>query len=59
MDRYYKRFVRDYIHYVDIIFCKSALIIAQLLEEGKGTYSSFHIRRLVGCLVCVFRITCL
>ena len=45
MDRYYKRFVRDYIHYIDIIFCKSAMIIHSLLEEGEGSYTSFHIRR--------------
>ncbi|KAJ1422622.1 GDP-fucose protein O-fucosyltransferase-domain-containing protein [Ochromonadaceae sp. CCMP2298] len=44
MDRYYKRFVRDYVHYIDVIFCKSALIINALRTEG-GTYSAFHIRR--------------
>ena len=22
MDRYYKRFVRDNVHYIDVIFCK-------------------------------------
>ena len=45
MDRYYKRFVRDYVHYVDLIFCKASLIIAALQYEGNGSYSSFHIRR--------------
>jgi hypothetical protein len=45
MDRYYKRFVRDYVHYIDIIFCKSAKIINKLLELGNGSYSSFHVRR--------------
>lgn len=45
MDRYYKRFVRNFVHYVDLIFCKSALIINKLLEEGNGYYTSFHVRR--------------
>jgi hypothetical protein len=45
MDRYYKRFVRDFVHYTDTIFCKAAIIIHKLREEGHGIYSSFHIRR--------------
>jgi hypothetical protein len=45
MDRYYKRFVRDFVHYTDTIFCKAAIIINKLNEEGHGIYSSFHIRR--------------
>ncbi len=45
MDRYYKRFVRDYVRYVDTIFCKAAIIIDKLLKEGDGVYSSFHVRR--------------
>eukprot|EP01038_Epipyxis_sp_PR26KG_P012435 gene12435-16679_t len=45
MDRYFKRFVRDYVHYTDIIFCKAALIISELKRLGNGSYSSFHIRR--------------
>eukprot|EP01035_Chromulina_nebulosa_P018978 gene18978-24790_t len=45
MDRYYKRFVRDYVHYVDTIFCKAAVIIKHLLDEGNGSFTSFHIRR--------------
>lgn len=44
-EKYYKRFVRDFIHYVDLIFCKAALIINQILIDGGGSYSSFHIRR--------------
>ena len=36
---------RDYVHYIDVIFCKAALIINSLLKEGNGSYSSFHIRR--------------
>lgn len=47
MDRYYKRFVRDFVHYTDTIFCKAAIIINKLKEEGKGEYSAFHIRRYV------------
>lgn len=45
MDHYYKRFIRDYVHYIDIIFCKAAMIINKLLIDGNGRYSSFHIRR--------------
>lgn len=46
MDRYYKRFVRDFVHYTDVIFCKAAIIINELQKEGKnGIYSAFHIRR--------------
>ena len=45
MDRYYKRFVRDFVHYVDVIFCKAAQIIQSLLDESGGVYSSFHVRR--------------
>ena len=45
MDLLFKRFVRDYIHYIDIIFCKAAIIVSHLLHEGNGSYTSFHIRR--------------
>ena len=45
MDRFYKRFVRDYVHYIPVIFCKAALIIRSLLDEGSGVYSSWHVRR--------------
>ena len=46
MDRYYKRFVRDYVHYVDLIWCKAAKIIAKIQEEaGVNKYASFHVRR--------------
>jgi hypothetical protein len=47
MDKFYKRFIRDYVHYMDTIFCKAAVIVKHLLREGSGSYSSFHIRRLV------------
>jgi len=59
ISNYYKRFVRDHIHYNDIIYCTAAKIIRDLQEEGKslgfimngtnkesnGYYSSLHIRR--------------
>ena len=45
MDRYYKRFVRDYVHYLPTIFCKAAIITAHLRKEAGGQYSSFHVRR--------------
>ena len=54
MDRFFKRFVRDYVHYLPTIFCKGAVIIHLLRQEaaelagqsqGKGQYSSFHVRR--------------
>ncbi len=48
MDLLAKRLVRDSIHYVDLIFCKAAIIIDKLKKEAEksgGHYSSFHIRR--------------
>lgn len=45
MDRFYKRFVRDYVHYIDTIFCRAALIVDKLLAEGNGAYTAFHVRR--------------
>jgi hypothetical protein len=48
MDLYYKRFVRDYVHYTALIFCRAALIANSLLREerdGDGGYVAFHIRR--------------
>lgn len=45
MDRFYKRFVRDYVHYLPQIFCKAAIIVKHLRQEGGGVYSSFHVRR--------------
>lgn len=45
MDLFYKRFIRDYVHYLDEIFCKAAIIVNSLQNEGSGHYSSFHIRR--------------
>ena len=49
VDRLMKRFIRDYVHYVDLIFCKGAMIINELLKESEKKiiprYSAFHIRR--------------
>ena len=45
MDKVYKRFIRDYVHYIEVIFCKAAIIVDQLLREGNGTYTAFHVRR--------------
>lgn len=46
MDRYYKRFVRDFVHYKDSILCKAAMIIKKVKEEaGDAKFSSFHVRR--------------
>jgi hypothetical protein len=46
MDRYFKRFIRDTVHYQDHIFCKAAKIIAKLFEEAQGRdIVTFHIRR--------------
>jgi hypothetical protein len=38
MDRFYKRFIRDYVHYVPPVFCKAALIVNELLKEGDGSF---------------------
>lgn len=56
IDNYYKRFVRDFLHYTDKIFCAAGKIVRSLQieamergfvvdEEGGGGYSSLHIRR--------------
>ena len=56
LDNYYKRFVRDFIHYHDNIFCAAGKIIRLLQDEGKqrgfnvdaegaGGYSALHVRR--------------
>lgn len=45
MDRFFKRFIRDYVHYIDVIFCKGAKIINDLRQKHPGGYVSFHIRR--------------
>uniref|UniRef100_A0A7S2HX61 O-fucosyltransferase family protein n=1 Tax=Helicotheca tamesis TaxID=374047 RepID=A0A7S2HX61_9STRA len=56
IDNYYKRFVRDYMHYIDPIFCAAGKIIRSLQKESNdrgftldhengGGYSSLHVRR--------------
>ena len=55
-DHFYKRFVRDFLHYHDSIYCAAGKIVLELQEESKkrgfeidleggGGYSSFHVRR--------------
>lgn len=46
-DKYHKRFVRDFVRYVDVIFCKAAVMVADLItnKSHNGKYTSFHIRR--------------
>jgi hypothetical protein len=43
IDNYYKRFVRDFLHYVDGIYCAAGKIVHTLNAEG--TWSSLHVRR--------------
>jgi hypothetical protein len=49
VDRLVKRFVRDYVHYMDVIFCKAGYIINKLEEEAATLtvpgFSTFHTRR--------------
>jgi hypothetical protein len=56
IDNYFKRFVRDFLHYNDRIFCAAGKIVRaiqqeaiqrgfSLDEEGGGGYSSLHVRR--------------
>lgn len=55
-DNYYKRFIRDFIHYKDEIFCAAGKVINLIQEEGKhigfnvddegaGGFSALHVRR--------------
>ena len=45
-DRFYKRWVRDRLHYHEDLFCAAAKIIDALRAEfGHDEFSSFHIRR--------------
>jgi len=56
IDNFYKRFVRDFLHYHDAIFCAAGKIVKALQAEcakrgfnpdaeGAGGYSALHIRR--------------
>eukprot|EP00904_Undaria_pinnatifida_P005053 jgi/Undpi1/1678/HiC_scaffold_11.g05068.m1 len=45
-DRYYKRLLRDMVHYPEEVYCKASQVVALLREEDpSGSFSSFHIRR--------------
>jgi hypothetical protein len=43
IDNYYKRFVRDFLHYKDELYCAAGKIIHALNAEGP--WSSLHVRR--------------
>mmetsp|Transcript_7537 Transcript_7537/g.16351 ORF Transcript_7537/g.16351 Transcript_7537/m.16351 type:complete len:658 (+) Transcript_7537:255-2228(+) len=54
VDHYVKRFVRDFLHYVDPIFCAAGRVIEMLEAEaikngsfrgGEPKYSALHVRR--------------
>lgn len=49
IDHYFKRFVRDFMHYGDNIFCTAGKIIRALEEEaakeGGTSFSALHVRR--------------
>jgi hypothetical protein len=56
IDNYYKRFVRDFLHYHDTIYCAAGKIVKALQleatqrgfstdENGGGGFSAMHIRR--------------
>lgn len=45
MDHFFKRFVRDYVHYQRDMMCRAALIVHKLMVEGNGSFIAFHIRR--------------
>eukprot|EP00574_Skeletonema_japonicum_P000644 CAMPEP_0201741772 /NCGR_PEP_ID=MMETSP0593-20130828/46982_1 /ASSEMBLY_ACC=CAM_ASM_000672 /TAXON_ID=267983 /ORGANISM="Skeletonema japonicum, Strain CCMP2506" /LENGTH=594 /DNA_ID=CAMNT_0048236111 /DNA_START=117 /DNA_END=1902 /DNA_ORIENTATION=+ len=49
VDHYYKRFVRDFMHYGDNIFCTAGKIVRALEEEaakaGGTSFSAIHVRR--------------
>jgi hypothetical protein len=56
VDHYYKRFVRDFLHYHDTIFCAAGKVVKAVQAEavkrgfkvddsGGSAYSSMHIRR--------------
>ena len=44
IDNFYKRFVRDFLHYKDQIYCAAGKIVHALNAEGRE-WSSLHIRR--------------
>ena len=44
IDNHYKRFVRDFLHYKDNIYCAAGKVINALNREGKE-WSTLHVRR--------------
>jgi hypothetical protein len=55
-DHYYKRFVRDFLHYHDSIYCAAGKVVKAVQaegvargfvvdDEGAGAYSALHVRR--------------
>jgi len=52
LDHYFKRFVRDFLHYTDTIWCAAGKVLHMLEEETKKStgsgnpgFSSMHVRR--------------
>jgi hypothetical protein len=46
IDNHYKRFVRDFLHYHDVIFCAAGKIVNSLQNmAGIGGFSTMHVRR--------------
>eukprot|EP00538_Stauroneis_constricta_P000684 CAMPEP_0119551132 /NCGR_PEP_ID=MMETSP1352-20130426/4475_1 /TAXON_ID=265584 /ORGANISM="Stauroneis constricta, Strain CCMP1120" /LENGTH=528 /DNA_ID=CAMNT_0007597141 /DNA_START=65 /DNA_END=1651 /DNA_ORIENTATION=+ len=50
-DLWMKRFVRDHVHYIDVVQCTAARVVAAVRERARqngekdGIFDSFHIRR--------------
>eukprot|EP00536_Pseudo-nitzschia_multiseries_P016290 jgi/Psemu1/247440/estExt_Genewise1.C_10660005 len=44
VDNHYKRFVRDFLHYKDSLYCAAGKVIQALNSEGKE-WSTLHVRR--------------
>ncbi|KAL3920089.1 MAG: hypothetical protein SGILL_003436 [Bacillariaceae sp.] len=44
VDNFYKRFVRDFLHYKDSLYCAAGKIVHALNAEGKE-WSTLHVRR--------------
>ncbi|CAM9100150.1 unnamed protein product [Chrysoparadoxa australica] len=47
LDRYFKRLVREFLHYPDALFCKASQVLEMIEEEagGDGSFSAMHVRR--------------
>jgi hypothetical protein len=44
VDNHYKRFVRDFLHYKDVLYCSAGKVVHALNAEGKE-WSTLHVRR--------------